>query len=80
MDHEYVLIVLENGGIMRTSKRYEKASVVLTGDVRSMLKKAKTVLSHKQYHQLCNAVDASADYTTKKGLINACLQAKNNNF
>jgi hypothetical protein len=65
---------------MRTSKRYEKANVVLNGDVQSMLKKAKTVLSHKQYHQLCTAVDNSADYTTKKGLINACLQVKKNNF
>lgn len=65
---------------MRTSKRYEKANVVLNGDVQSMLKKAKTVLSHKQYHQLCTAVDNSADYTTKKGLINAYLQVKKNNF
>lgn len=80
MDHEYVLIVLENGGIMRTSKRYEKASVVLTGDVQSMLKRAKTVLSCKQYRELCTAVNEAADYTAKKGLINACLQAKKNNL
>ena len=80
MNYGYVLIILKNGGIMRTSKRYEKASVVLTGDVPSMLKRAKTVLSHKQYRELCNAVNDSADYTTKKGLINACLQAKKNNF
>ena len=80
MDHEYVLIVLENGGIMRTSKRYEKASVALNGAVPSMLKRAKTVLSCKQYRELCTAVNEAADYTAKKGLISACLQAKKNNF
>lgn len=65
---------------MQTRKRYEKASVVLGGDIPSMLRKAKTVLSHKQYHELCIAVDDAVDYTTKKGMIIACLQAKNNNF
>lgn len=65
---------------MQTRKRYEKASVVLNGDVPSMLKRAKTVISHKQYRELCIAVNNSADYTTKKGLIIACLQAKKNNL
>ena len=65
---------------MQTRKRYEKASVVLSGDVPSMLKRAKTVLSHKQYRELCIAVDDAADYTTKKGLISACLQATKNNL
>lgn len=64
---------------MRTSKRYEKASVRLNGDIPSMLRKARTVISHKQYRELCVAVNDAADYTTKKGLISACLQAKNNN-
>lgn len=80
MKYGYVLILFEEGGIMQTRKRYEKASVVLTGDIPSMLKKARTVLSHKQYRELCIAVDEAADYTTKKGLISACLQAKKNNF
>lgn len=65
---------------MRTSKRYEKASVTLNGAVPSMLKRAKTVLSHKQYRELSIAVNEAADYTTKKGLISACLQAKENNL
>ena len=65
---------------MQTRKRYEKASVVLCGDIPSMLRKAKTVLSHKQYRELCITVDDAADYTTKKGMIIACLQAKKNNF
>ncbi len=65
---------------MRTSKRYDKASVVLNGDVPSMLKRAKTVLSCKQYRELCSAVNDAADYTTKKGMISACLQAKKNNL
>jgi hypothetical protein len=65
---------------MQTRKRYEKASVVLTGDIPSMLRKARTVISHKQYRELCFAVDEAADYDTKKGLINACLQAKKNNY
>ena len=65
---------------MRTSKKYEKASVVLMGDIPSMLKRAKTVLSCKQYRELCTAVNEAADYTTKKGLISACLQAKKNNL
>lgn len=65
---------------MQTRKRYEKASVVLSGDVTSMLKRSKTVLSCKQYRELCIAVNEAADYTTKKGLISACLQAKKNNL
>lgn len=65
---------------MRTSKKYEKASVVLGGDVPSMLKKSRTVLSERQYRELCAAVNEAADYTTKKGLIIAYLQAKKNDF
>ena len=65
---------------MQTRKRYEKASVVLSGDVPSMLKRAKTVISQKQYRELCIAVNEAADYTTKKGMISACLQAKKNNL
>ncbi|MCR4862255.1 MAG: hypothetical protein K5884_06540 [Ruminococcus sp.] len=65
---------------MQTRKRYEKTSVVISGDVPSMLKRAKTVISHKQYRELCTAVNEAADYTTKKGLIIACLQAKKNNL
>lgn len=65
---------------MQTRKRYEKASVKLSGDIPSMLKKARTVLSHKQYRELCIAANEAADYTTKKGLITACLQANKNNL
>ena len=65
---------------MQTRKRYEKASVTLNGAVPSMLKRAKTVLSCKQYRELCTAVNEAADYTAKKGLISACLQAKKNNL
>jgi len=64
---------------MQTRKRYEKASVTLSGTVPSMLKRAKTVLSCKQYRELCIAGNEAADYTTKKGMISACLQAKKNN-
>ena len=63
---------------MQTRKRYEKASVTLNGDVPSMLKRVKTVLSCKQYRELCNSVNETAEYTVKKGLISACLQAKKN--
>ena len=66
---------------MQTRKRYEKASFTLNGAVPSMLKRAKTVLSCcKQYRELCIAVNEAADYTTKKGMISACLQAKKNNI
>ena len=65
---------------MQTRKRYEKASVSLSGDIQNMLRKAKTVLSDRQYRELCIAVNEAADYTTKKGLMIACLQAKKNNF
>ena len=65
---------------MRTSKKYEKAMVILIGDIPEMLKRAKTVLSHKQYRELCASVNEAPDYITKKGLIIACLQAKNNSF
>lgn len=65
---------------MQTRKRYEKAIVTLSGTVPSMLKRAKTVLSCKQYRELCTAINDAADYTTKKGLISACLQVKKNNL
>ena len=65
---------------MQTRKIYEKASVSLSGDIQNMLRKAKTVLSDRQYRELCIAVNEAADYTTKKGLMIACLQAKKNNF
>ncbi len=65
---------------MQTRKRYEKARVTLNGTIPSMLKRAKTVLSCKQYRELCFAVNEAADYTTKKGMISACLQAKKNNI
>ena len=65
---------------MQTRKRYEKASVSLNGDIQTMLRKAKTVLSDRQYRELCIAVNKAADYTTKKGMMIACLQAKKNNF
>ncbi len=64
---------------MQTRKRYEKSSVMLRGDIPSMLKRAKTVLSCKQYRELCIAVNEAADYNAKKGMISACLQARNNN-
>ena len=65
---------------MQTRKRSEKARVTLNGTIPSMLKRAKTVLSCKQYRELCFAVNEAADYTTKKGMISACLQAKKNNI
>jgi hypothetical protein len=65
---------------MRTSKQYEKANVKPNGSIQSMMRKAKTVLSVRQYRELCGAVNEAADYTTKKGLIIACLQAKKNSF
>lgn len=65
---------------MHTPKKYRKENVKLSGDVPSMLKRARTVLSHRQYRELCISVDNAEDYTTKKGLILACLQAKENKF
>jgi len=62
---------------MQTRKRFEKSKVVVSGDVPTMLKKAKTVLSDRQYRELCDAVNNATDYNEKKGLIKACIQAKN---
>ncbi len=62
---------------MYTRKRFEKSKVVASGNVPTMLKKAKTVLSDRQYRDLCHAVNDAADYNEKKGLIKACIQAKN---
>lgn len=76
----YVLILFEKGGCMHTSKKQRQASVKLKGDISSMLKNAKKYLPHRTYCELCTAVDNAADYTTKKGLILACFQAKKNNF
>ena len=64
---------------MYTRKRYEKASVSLSGDIKAMLRKAKTVLSDRQYRELCSAVNEAADYNEKKGLIEAFIKAKKNN-
>lgn len=62
---------------MQTRKRYEKSKVIISGNVTTMLKKAKSVLSDRQYRELCSSVNEAADYNEKKGLINACIQAKN---
>ena len=62
---------------MQTRKRYEKSKVIISGDVPTMLKKAKSALSDRQYRELCFAVNDAADYNEKKGLIKACIQAKN---
>ncbi len=62
---------------MQTRKRYEKSKVTISGNVTTMLKKAKSVLSDRQYRELCSSVNEAADYNEKKGLIKACIQAKN---
>ena len=62
---------------MQTRKRFEKSKVIINGDVPAMLKKAKSVLSDRQYRELCHAVNNAANYNEKKGLIKACIQAKN---
>lgn len=62
---------------MQKRKRFEKSKVIISGDVTTMLKKAKSVLSYRQYRKLCHAVNNAADYNEKKGLIKACIQAKN---
>ena len=48
---------------MRTSKKYEKSMVQLKGDIPSMLRKARTVLSDRQYRELCTAVNNADGYT-----------------
>ena len=58
-------------------RKKHRNDVILCGSVPSMLKKAKTVLSDRQYRELCHAVNDAADYNEKKGLIKACIQAKN---
>lgn len=61
---------------MQTRKRYEKSKLRLSGDVPSMLRKAKTVLSDRQYRELCREVNEIDDYSEKKGLIKAFIKAK----
>lgn len=58
-------------------RKKRKNDIVLCGSVPAMLKKAKTVLSEKQYRELCRVVDKTADYTEKGELIKACVQVKN---
>lgn len=62
---------------MQTRKRFEKSKIIVSGNVTTMMKKAKSVLSDRQYRELCRAVNDAADYNEKKGLIKACIQAKN---
>lgn len=62
---------------MQTRKRFEKSKVIISGNVPTMLKRAKTVLSDRQYRKLCIAINEAVDYNEKKGLIKACIQGKN---
>lgn len=62
---------------MQTRKRYEKSRIIISGDVPAMMKKAKSVLSDKQYRELCRLVNEAENYNEKKGLIKARIQAKN---
>lgn len=62
---------------MQTRKKYEKSKITISGDVPTMLKKAKSVLSDRQYRELCCAVNDAENYSEKKGLIKSCIQAKN---
>lgn len=62
---------------MPKRKRYDKMNVSLSGNIPAMLKKSKSVLSERQYRELCRAVNETDDYNEKKGLIKACIQAKN---
>lgn len=62
---------------MQTRKRFEKSKVNISGNVPTMLKRAKSVLSNRQYRELCHAVNNAADYNEKKGLIKAYIKAKN---
>lgn len=62
---------------MQTRKRFEKSKVIISGNVPTMLKRAKTVLSDRQYRKLCIAINEAADYNEKKGLIKACIQGRN---
>lgn len=62
---------------MQTRKKYEKSRITISGDVPAMLKKAKSVLSDKQYRELCRLVNDAENYNEKKGLIKTCIQAKN---
>ena len=65
---------------MRSGRLNEGSPIQLGGDIPSMLKKVKKELSHRKYRELCAAVNNAEDYTTKKGLITACLKAKKNNL
>ncbi len=58
-------------------RKKHRNDIILCGSVPTMLKKAKTVLSYKQYRKLCRAVDETVGYTEKGKLIKACIQAKN---
>lgn len=58
-------------------RKKHRNDVILCGSVPSMLKKAKSVLSDRQYRELCHTVNNAANYNEKKGLIKACIQAKN---
>ncbi len=62
---------------MQTRKRFEKSKIFISGNVSTMLKRAKSVLSDRQYRELCHAVNDAENYNEKKGLIKACIQAKN---
>ena len=62
---------------MPKRKKYDKMSISLTGNIPAMLKKSKSVLSERQYRELCRVVNETDGYNEKKGLIKACIQAKN---
>ena len=62
---------------MQTRKRFEKSKVIISGDVSTMLKKAKSVLSDKHYRERCRSINYAEYSKEKKGVVKACIQAKN---
>ena len=62
---------------MHRTRNQNRGSFQLHGEtIPELLHAAKTVLSDRQYRELCAAVNETAGYANKRGLIFAAVQSR----
>lgn len=62
---------------MHRTRNQNRGSFQLHGEtISELLHSAKTVLSGRQYHELCAAVNETGCYRAKRGLIFAAVQSR----
>ncbi|MBP0972771.1 MAG: hypothetical protein J5851_02560 [Oscillospiraceae bacterium] len=62
---------------MHRTRNQNRGSFQLHGEtIPELLHAVKMVLSDRQYHELCAAVNETAGYVNKRGLIFAAVQSR----